>query len=681
MEDNLAKSGQSTELLSVVRWFEAAEDASREARATSEKCRDYYDGEQYTDDEKATLRKRKQPIITVNRIKPKINTLKGLQSQSRSVPKALPRNQDHDQEAANAAQDAIRYVLDEQSFQNIEEECFENLSIEGTEGIEINVTPKGQDFAITLRRIHWDRLFYDPHSRNKDFSDAKYYGELVWLDLEDAAEQYPDARDVISATMESFGKGDTYSDKPTHRWADANRRRVCLISMTYLRSGQWMHCVFVRGGFLQDPSPLPFRDEDGNSEPLYLLQSAYVDRDGQRYGPVKDWLSLQDEINKRRSKALHLMSVRQAKVRKGAVDSVANLRNELAKPDGVIEENIENGVAVLPMGDMAEAQFQLLAEAKSEIDGVGVNAALSGTESRVMSGRALEARSNAGSAEMRPIMDVHAHFKHRIYRAIWSRIRQYWTEEKWVRVTDEQKNSKFVGLNKPVTMLEMVVKRAKESGQELSPQDLQGLQADPAMGQVVTRENVPAELDVDIILDDVPDFAALQSEQFAELSDLAKAGMPIPPEAIIEASSLRNKEKILKMMRGEADDQPSPEMLKAQEQIQQYEKIMGDMQDALDAAEDKHTVAMTDATTRRMKVEADIAAQLAETQQTGSDIAELRQMVAALIQMSGIPQMTAASEAPQAPMAAPEQPMQGDMDMMQAMPPEMQQTPPEGMPT
>jgi hypothetical protein len=337
--------------------------------------------------------------------------------------------------------------------------------------------------------------------------------------------------------------------------------------MAYLKSGQWMHCVFVRGGFLQEPAPLPFQDEDGASEPLYLLQSAYVDRDGQRYGPVKDWLSLQDEINKRRSKALHIMSVRQAKVRKGAVDSVANLRNELAKPDGVIEENIENGVEVLPMGDMAAAQFQLLAEAKSEIDGVGVNAALSGTETRVMSGRALEARSNAGSAEMRPIMDVHAHFKRRIYRAIWSRIRQYWTEEKWVRVTDEQKNSKFVGLNKPVTMLEMIVKRAKESGQELSPQDMQGLQADPSMGQVVSRENAPADLDVDIILDEVPDFAALQSEQFAELSDLAKAGMPIPPEAIIEASSLRNKDKILKMMKGETDDQPAPELLKAQEQI------------------------------------------------------------------------------------------------------------------
>jgi hypothetical protein len=675
MEDNLAKQDQSASLISVVRWFEAAEDASREARATSEKCRDYYDGEQYTDEEKATLRKRKQPIITVNRIKPKINTLKGMQSQSRSAPKALPRNQDHDQEAANAAQDAIRYVLDDQSFKNIEEECFENLAIEGTMGIEVNVTPKGQDFAITLRRIHWDRLFYDPHSRNKDFSDAKYYGELVWLDLEDAAEQYPDAKEVISATMESFGKGDTYSDKPTHRWADATRRRVCLISMAYLKSGQWMHCVFVRGGFLQAPASLPFQDEDGNSESLYLLQSAYVDRDGQRYGPVKDWLSLQDEINKRRSKALHIMSVRQAKVAKGGVDSIAALRNELAKPDGVIEENIQGSVEVLPMGDMAAAQFQLLAEAKSEIDGVGVNAALSGTETRVMSGRALEARSNAGSAEMRPIMDVHSHFKHRIYRAIWSRIRQYWTEEKWVRVTDEQKNSKFVGLNKPLTRMDSIIKNAEKQGQPLNEQELQTIRAMPQMNEVVGRENAPADLDVDIILDEVPDFAALQSEQFAELSDLAKAGMPIPPEAIIEASSLRNKEKILKMMKGETDDQPSPELMQAQQKVQQAEKIIGDMQEALDTAEDKHTVAMTDATTRRMKVEADIAANLAETRQTGSEIAELRQMVAALIQMSGIPQM---GESDEAPMQPPELPMPGAMEPMQAMPEEMMQMQPEG---
>lgn len=563
-----------TSLNRLVQWFEASEDSSMDARAEAERCRDYYDGKQWTAAEITALKKRKQPVIVSNRIKPKINTLKGLESKSRTNPKALPRNQGHDDEAAEAAQDSIRFVLDDNDSDALFSECFDELCIEGSEAVEINVQPveKTGEFDITLRQIHWDRQFYDPHSREKSFIDAKYLGEVVWLDYEDAVDQYPDAEKAIASTIDKFGgnTGDTYNDKPQHRWADAKRKRVCLISICYLEKGQWMHAIFVRGGFVQEPEAVPFTDGDGNSECVYVYQSAYVDRDGNRYGAVKDWLSPQDEINKRRSKALHLLSVRQAKVRKGAVDSLVKLREELAKPDGLIEENIPDGIEVLQNGDMAQAQFQLLAEAKQEIDGMGVNAALAGTESRAMSGRALEARANTGSNEVQPILDAHQQFKNRIYRAIWNRIRQYWTEEKWVRVTDDEKKAKFVGLNQPVTMGDKILERVKQSGEQVTPEMEQQIKADPQMQVVVGQKNVPAEMDVDVILDEVPDFAALQSEQFAQLSDLAGKGMPIPPEAIIQASSLRDKDKIIKMIKGETEEgQESPQTVQMQQQVQQ----------------------------------------------------------------------------------------------------------------
>jgi hypothetical protein len=574
MENSLtATDGQTTLLTKLVQWFEDSEDSSADARQESERCRDYYDGRQLTDAEKAVLKKRKQPIIVTNRIKPKVNTLKGLEGKSRTNPKALPRNQGHDEGAAEAAQDSIRFVLDENDSDALFSECFDELAIEGTEGIEVNVEPlpKTNDFMITLRQIHWDRQFGDPHSREKSYIDAKYLGEVMWMDYEDAVEQYPEAEKAIQSTIDKFGAstGDTYNDKPQYRWADAKRKRVCLISICYREGGRWMHCIFVRGGFVQPPQEVPFVDEDGNSECIYIFQSAYVDRDGNRYGPVKDWLSPQDEINKRRSKALHLLNVRQAKVRKGAVDSLVKLREELAKPDGLIEENIEGGVTLLQNSDLAQGQFQLLAEAKQEIDGMGVNAALAGTEARAMSGRALEARANTGVNEVQPILDAHQQFKNRVYRAIWNRIRQYWTEEKWVRVTDNEKNVKFVGLNQPVTMGDRVLEQVKASGRQITPEIEQQVRSDPQMQVVIGQKNVPAQMDVDIILDEVPDFAALQSEQFAQLSEMAGKGMPIPPEAIIQASSLRDKDKILKLMRGETEEGQNPQVMKMQQEMQQ----------------------------------------------------------------------------------------------------------------
>lgn len=600
-------ASQQTALNKLVQWFEASETSSDDARKTAERCRDYYDGRQWTSAEEAALKKRKQPVIVSNRIKPKINTLKGLESKSRTNPKALPRNQGFDDEAAEAAQDSIRFVLDDNQSDALLSECFDELCIEGTEAVEINVQPveKTGEFNITLRQIHWDRQFYDPHSREKSFIDSKYLGEVVWLDYEDAVAQYPDAEQAIASTIDKFGGniGETYNDKPQHRWADAKRKRVCLISICYLEKGQWMHAIFVRGGFVQEAQPVPFTDGDGNSECLYVYQSAYVDRDGNRYGAVKDWLSPQDEINKRRSKALHLLSVRQAKVRKGGVDSLVKLREELAKPDGLVEENTENAVQLLQTGDMAQAQFNLLAEAKQEIDGMGVNAALAGTESRAMSGRALEARANTGSNEVQPILDAHQQFKNRIYHAIWNRIRQYWTEEKWVRVTDDEKKAKFVGLNQPVTMFDKLMEQIKASGQQVPPEQLEQFKADPEMQQVVGQKNVPAQMYVDIILDEVPDFAALQSEQFAQLSDMAGKGMPIPPEAIIQASSLRDKEKILKMMKGETEEGQSPQSMQMQQQMQALQQAVEGLTQENEQMKADLSIKAADSQTKRMDSE------------------------------------------------------------------------------
>ena len=46
-----------------------------EARELSEKCRDYYDGRQWTDAEAQKLRARKQAPIVSNKVKPKVEGL------------------------------------------------------------------------------------------------------------------------------------------------------------------------------------------------------------------------------------------------------------------------------------------------------------------------------------------------------------------------------------------------------------------------------------------------------------------------------------------------------------------------------------------------------------------------------------------------------------------------------
>ena len=59
-------------------WFLNAETANETERSEAERARDYYDGIQYTASERATLIGRGQPVITDNRIKPKVNYVLGL---------------------------------------------------------------------------------------------------------------------------------------------------------------------------------------------------------------------------------------------------------------------------------------------------------------------------------------------------------------------------------------------------------------------------------------------------------------------------------------------------------------------------------------------------------------------------------------------------------------------------
>jgi hypothetical protein len=193
----------------------------------------------------------------------------------------------------------------------------------------------------------------------------------------------------------------------------------------------------------------------------------------------------------------------------------------------------------------------LLAEAKLEIDSVGYNAAASGKDMRAMSGVALENRKVASQTELAPMFDVLKHMDIRVYRKIWNRIKQYWKEEKWLRVTDDEINLRWVGLNAPMTKGQMLLEQAKE--QKLPPEQLQQLQmqiqSDPMMNEVVDTKNDIAELDVDIVIDDAPDTVTMQVEEFQMLGEMVKSGVPIPPTAIIQASNLKDKHKILEEMR------------------------------------------------------------------------------------------------------------------------------------
>lgn len=582
--DNKATDGQSVEKL--VRQFEEAQDQGRDARAEAERDRDYYDGKQLTPEEVQTLEQRGQPPIVFNRIKPKIDSLLGFERKMRTDPKAFPRTPKHEQEA-DSITDAIRYVLDDQRWDVKRSEVAENLFVEGAGAITVTVREGRGGIDVVLNTVPWDRFYYDPYSRRRDFSDASYMGVVVWMDSEETEAQFgAEAAKLVDTTLENRDwSGETYDDRPKDTvWLDSRRKRVRVCQHYWKQGGKWMHAIFCRGGFLMPPAESPYKDEDGNPECCIVATSSYVDRDNNRYGAVRQMVSPQDEINKRRSKALHYLNSRQVIADDGAVPDVQQAKIELAKPNGWVTKNPGMELQVNDPIQMAAGEMQLLAEAKAEIDASGVNPALEG-DLKAPSGRAVEALQQAGLAEMAVMFDALRDHGWRTYRAVWNRIRQYWTDERWIRVTDDERNLRWVGLNAP---------QKDEMGMPVMGPDGQPMLQNPV-----------AELDVDIVMYDAPDSINIQSEQFEMLTEMWKAAPDrIPLEMVIEASTLRNKEKLIEAIK--APQQPNPEAM----QVQQRGAMAEIAETESKAAKNFADADKTNAEAQRMALEGQMAAEL-----------------------------------------------------------------------
>lgn len=534
------------ELTSLKRMVQEATSETETARDLSQRDRYYYDGQQDTPEQRAALRKKKQPDITINRIKRKIDAMVGIEQRGRTDPRALPRNP-NDEEAADVATKGLVYVEETQKIDVKASAAFENLLIEGYGGVEV-VHQQGRDGSmdVAVRRLRWEDIFYDPYSREKDFSDATYMGILKWMS-EDVALAYcqqfwdgsPEDLAALLDSKQDIVVSGSYDDRPNAgMWVDTKNRRVRVAQCYYQSGGVWHLSIFTgRGELYNDRSP--YMDEHGEPRCAMILMSAYVDSDNRRYGVVRDMIGAQDEINRRRRLGVHFLNSRQTWAVKGAVD-VPKLKHEMSQPDGHIEVNVDevlDGIppfTIIPTADMAQGNLALLQEAKGEIDMLGPNASLLGQLGGAQSGRAIMAQQQAGLAELAPIYDSKRDWTERVYRACWAAIRQFWTGPKWIRITDDVKGAQFVGINQPVM--------------------------DPMTGQVQVMNPI-AEIDVDIIIDMAPEYATLRAEQFEKLADMAMKGLPIPPALIIEASDLRDKQKLIEAM----EQGPPPEVMQAQQ--------------------------------------------------------------------------------------------------------------------
>jgi len=524
--------------------------------------RDYVNNIQHSADEVATLNKRKQPIITDNRIKRKTDYFLGVERQTRTDPKAFPRTPEHE-DAANAFTDGIRFVCDNNDWDIERSEGFDALIVEGIEGYSITKEDTPAGIEIRINHIPWDRIIYDVHSRDRFFRDSSRKGIVLWMDEQDAKDLFPGKEDIIDGSY-STEDSTVFDDRPNF-WTDKDRARVKVIQLYYLKQGVWFHCIYCKGGFLVEPEESFYKDEYGRPDCPIELAGAYVDRDNDRFGLVQDMMSLQDMVNKATSKYMHIINSNQTWGNQHGPDA-NKAKIEAAKPDGHFEltgdSKFGEDFGVIPTDSKAIGTYNILQTALQSLQEIGGNQLVDESAS----GRSKEVTQQTKLIELGPVLDTHRQCSKRVYRHVFNRMRQFWTEEKWVRVTDDERNLKFVMINQPFTFRDALEEKFGQVPPEAANH--------PMLDEVMEIRNNVQEIDVDIIVEEAPDIINIQQEQFTILAGLAKVYGPeeVPFQQMLELSTLRNKDKFIEDTKGSEEERAAQAQMMQQKQ-QEAEEI------------------------------------------------------------------------------------------------------------
>jgi hypothetical protein len=388
-------------------------------------------------------------------------------------------------------------------------------------------------------------FFYDPRSIQEDLSDARYMGVAKWVDLELAKEMFPEHAEELE-DLADIGDGSDSNDLTDREqvWVQVNEKRLRLVEQWYIRKGKWCFC-FYTGAMKLKEGVSPFLDENGKTFSRYIMFSANIDHDADRYGLIRNLIPMQDEVNHRRSKALHALNTIRVYLESGSVENPKEIQAQINRNDGLIIIPPGAKVDEKSNAEQAKGNLEMLQEAKQALETAGLSPQLLGEAGSDQSGRAIALLQQAALSQLGPFIVNWRGWKMRVYRAVWCLIQQNWTNERWIRVTDDEGTANFLPVNRPLM---------DQNGQPVMRPD----------GTPVI-ENPLGSLDVDIIIDEGPDTVTQMQDVYQALSNIPG----VPPQVIIETANLplSIKKKVLGIIE-EAAKQPNPEVAAGQAKLQ-----------------------------------------------------------------------------------------------------------------
>jgi hypothetical protein len=211
--------------------------------------------------------------------------------------------------------------------------------------------------------------------------------------------------------------------------------------------------IFTGDSVLQDGES-PYRHKRFSLVPIWGFKRK---KDGTPYGIVRNLRDPQKDLNKRRSKALYLLSANRVVADDDAIDNTdqswSDIVQEANRPDGLIKINPKSvrGVEIQNENKMAEEHVMLMTQDEKYIQSAsGVTDELMGRDTNAVSGKAIRARQEQGGVVTTAFFDNNRLAFKISGEIILSMIEQLYTEEKKIRITggENGKTPEFLEINK-----------------------------------------------------------------------------------------------------------------------------------------------------------------------------------------------------------------------------------------
>lgn len=534
----------------------------------------FWEGEQWTAAEIHELKERHQPTTVFNEIKPIIERTKGQMDELYQTVSFIGRNAP-DEAESHVLTDILRWV-DQQNDQEFEEgDATLDMLVSGFAVEEINVEDDddGQPM-ITERYVDaLNHIYPDPYSRHYDWNkDARFVIRASWMDIEDAIAQWPDQRAALEQMM-AYNEIFEFAGQPLgirndvlSMFIDRERHRIRPAEVWYKRKAKRFKIIDEEGHMV--PIGIPLDRKNSNAlvkkvqDANLSVEESYVNemwvgifafhalihhdrsphrhglypfvplwgwrkKNGGPYGMVRNLISVNEAINKRESKALHLLSNNQVIAETGAVDDPVKFKEAAARPDGFMEvnegaltgkriqfrENIDMGSAQLNMHSNAVGAIQRIATATDRDRGLSPE---------IRSGLGVQRQQRGNNLALSPLIKNMRRSRRLKAKLKLEYIKEYFTEDLVFQVTDDPNAARIVKV--PASQLDSI--RTKK---------------------------------FDVVIIDDTDYQTSRSEEQAKLGNLLPQLIPLGPAWVkvgVSLSNLREKEGLMKMI--DAINQPPP---------------------------------------------------------------------------------------------------------------------------